>query len=55
MQLTGLMKTQYHTATTLDGLPASEGDSLDWLHSPVDLDATSYPAFSALVGADIPP
>ncbi|MFP5356548.1 MAG: hypothetical protein ACLGIK_15640 [Gemmatimonadota bacterium] len=55
MQLTGLMKTQYHTATTLDGLPASEGDSLDWLHSPVDLDASSYPAFSTRVGADMMP
>lgn len=45
------MKTQYYTATSLDGFIASEDDSLDWLFSLSDLGETSYPAFIAEVGA----
>jgi dihydrofolate reductase len=45
------MKTQYYTATTLDGFIAGEDDSLDWLFSLGDINATSYPAFIAKVGA----
>lgn len=45
------MKTQYYTATSLDGFIATEDDSLDWLFplgNPID---TSYPEFIASVGA----
>lgn len=45
------MKTQFYTATSLDGFLATEDDSLDWLFPLADLDATSYPAFIARVGA----
>lgn len=45
------MKTQYYTATSLDGFLATEDDSLEWLFPLADLDATSYPAFIARVGA----
>lgn len=45
------MKTQYYTATTLDGYLATEEDSLDWLFPLGDLDSSSYPAFIAEVGA----
>jgi dihydrofolate reductase len=45
------MKTQYYTATSLDGFIATEDDSLDWLFPLGDLNATSYPAFIAQVGA----
>jgi dihydrofolate reductase len=45
------MKTQYYTATSLDGFIATEDDSLDWLFPLGDLNATSYPAFIAEVGA----
>lgn len=45
------MKTQYYTASTLDGFLATEDDSLDWLFPLGDLNATSYPAFIAEVGA----
>ena len=45
------MKTQYYTATSLDGFIATENDSLDWLFPLGDLDDTSYPAFIAEVGA----
>ncbi|WP_026072596.1 dihydrofolate reductase family protein [Nodosilinea nodulosa] len=45
------MKTQYYTATSLDGFIATEDDSLDWLFSLGDLNESSYPEFIAEVGA----
>ena len=39
------MKTQYYTATSLDGFIATEDDSLDWLFPLGDVDETGYPAF----------
>ncbi|WP_298827067.1 dihydrofolate reductase family protein [uncultured Piscinibacter sp.] len=45
------MKTQYYTATSLDGFIATEDDSLEWLFTLGDIDDTSYPAFIAEVGA----
>ncbi|MGQ4878969.1 dihydrofolate reductase family protein [Billgrantia sp. LNSP4103-1] len=45
------MKTQYYTATSLDGFIATEDDSLDWLFSLGDINDTSYSAFFAEVGA----
>ena len=45
------MKTQYYTATSLDGFIATEDDSLDWLFRLGDPEETSYPAFIADVGA----
>ena len=45
------MKTQFYTATSLDGFIATEDDSLDWLFPLGDINDTSYPAFIAEVGA----
>jgi dihydrofolate reductase len=45
------MKTQYYTATSLDGFIATEDHSLDWLFPLGDVNATSYPSFIAGVGA----
>ena len=45
------MKTQYFTATSLDGFIATEDDSLDWLFPLGDLNNSSYPEFIAEVGA----
>ncbi len=45
------MKTQYFTATSLDGFIATEDDSLDWLFPLGDLAETAYPQFIAGVGA----
>jgi dihydrofolate reductase len=45
------MKTQYYTATSLDGFIATEDDSLDWLFPLGDLNETGYPAFIEGVGA----
>ena len=45
------MKTQYYTATTLDGFIADPNDSLDWLFPLGDVEDTSYPNFIKDVGA----
>jgi dihydrofolate reductase len=45
------MKTQYYTATSLDGFIATEDDSLEWLFPLGDVNETSYPAFIKDVGA----
>ncbi len=45
------MKTQYYTATSLDGFLATEDDSLDWLFPLGDINESSYPEFIAEVGA----
>ncbi len=45
------MKTQYYTATSLDGFIATEDDSLEWLFPLGELNESSYPAFIADVGA----
>ena len=45
------MKTQYYTATSLDGFIATEDDSLDWLFPLGELNETSYSSFIADVGA----
>jgi len=45
------MKTQYYTATSLDGFIATEDDSLEWLFSLGDLNDSSYPQFISEVGA----
>lgn len=45
------MKTQYYTATSLDGFIATEDDSLDWLFPLGDVNGSTYPAFIAEVGA----
>lgn len=45
------MKTQYYTATSLDGFIATEDNSVDWLFPLGNANETSYPAFIAEVGA----
>lgn len=45
------MKTQFFTATSLDGFIATEDDSLDWLFPLGDINDSSYPDFIAQVGA----
>ncbi len=45
------MKTQYYTASSLDGFIATEDDSLEWLFPLGNVNDTSYPAFIAEVGA----
>src|SRR3712207_5586239 len=45
------MKTQYYTASSLDGYIADPRHSLDWLLQFGDVEGTSYPAFIREVGA----
>jgi len=45
------VKTQYFTATSLDGFIATEDHSLEWLFPLGDVEATSYPSFIREVGA----
>lgn len=45
------MKTQYYTATSLDGFIATEDDSLEWLFPLGNLEDSSYPEFISDVGA----
>jgi dihydrofolate reductase len=45
------MKTQYYTASSLDGFIADERNSLDWLFPLGDINETSYPEFIRQVGA----
>lgn len=45
------MKTQYYTATSLDGYIATADDSLEWLFQLGDPETTSYPDFIREVGA----
>lgn len=45
------MKTQYYTATSLDGFIATPDDSLEWLFPLGDIAETSYPEFIRDVGA----
>lgn len=46
-----VMKTQYFTATSMDGFIATEDDSLEWLFPLGDIGDSSYAEFIAEVGA----
>ena len=45
------MRTQYYTATSLDGFIATEDHSLEWLFQLGDINDTGYPEFITDVGA----
>jgi dihydrofolate reductase len=45
------MKTQYYTASSLDGYIATDDHSLEWLFPLGDINDTSYPGFIQGVGA----
>ena len=45
------MRTQYYTASSLDGFLATPDDSLDWLFPLGDINDTGYPDFIREVGA----
>jgi dihydrofolate reductase len=49
--ISDMRKTQYYTATSLDGFLATEEDSLEWLFPLAGMGESSYPAFIADVGA----
>ena len=46
-----MMKTQYYTASSLDGFIADSNDSLDWLFQFEDIEGGSYDGFIRQVGA----
>ena len=45
------MRTQYYTASSLDGYIATVDHSLEWLFQLGDVNQTSYPDFIREVGA----
>ena len=45
------MKTQYYTASSLDGFIATEDHSIDWLFPLANINQSSYPEFIAQIGA----
>ena len=45
------MRTQYYTASSLDGFLATEDHSLEWLFPLGDINDTGYPGFIREVGA----
>lgn len=45
------MKTQYYTASSLDGFIATEDHSIDWLFPLADINQSSYPEFIEQIGA----
>jgi len=45
------VRTQYYTATSLDGFIATADHSLEWLFQLGDINETSYPKFILDVGA----
>lgn len=45
------MRTQYYTASSLDGFIATTDDSLEWLFPLGDINETGYPNFIQEVGA----
>jgi dihydrofolate reductase len=45
------MRTQYYTASSLDGFIATEDHSLEWLFQLGDINDTGYPEFIKTVGA----
>ena len=45
------MRTQYYTASSLDGFIATEDHSLEWLFPLGDINDTNYPQFIEQVGA----
>jgi len=45
------MRTQYYTASSLDGFIATRDHSLEWLFQLGDVNETSYPQFIEQVGA----